>query len=803
MLGKSRLHGSLVKDVISSLLLVTALLWFSGDMIFGGKAPFYRDLGLYFYPIGYSVAESFKNGELPLWNRHVAMGFPLLANFQSGVFYPPNLLYLLFPFFTTVKWIFFFHYLTAASGSYLLGRQWGYPPFLAFIGALSFTLGGTLISLVNLMNHFQTAVWLPWVLLLSARVLRGRSLLNVIIFIVVLAFQFLAGSPEIYLMSTGLVFLHGLWMRRVENRIGLGRLVFFILACNTVVLGLTMVQVLPTLELLLESRWREPTIHVETALYSMSPLSLLNFVFLDKFMSPELGRGVQLLLLEAPPFLLSHYLGVAAVLGFALWLFLGSLKEKICVGVLGVLFLTLAMGTNTIVYSFLFRQMPFLGLFRFPEKFIFLFSALLIFVSLRGLFLHAVVDRNSLKSLLFASFFVLLPLFAVYGFFRVDTAPLSRFIAWTSGSPALTAATLGKTATFMVNLERQLVLTSAALLLLYLRRAGRIRPELFQPLLVAVVLIDLGSAHRSFQFLLHPEGIYRGRTVLPEREAEPYRLFYYPGGGNLHPSYYILPREPGFAELQSLVYSNLLPNAGVLNDVDYMQEIDAFRRWPYMAFLGVANRLPDEALYRLLGVLNVGYIISFRPLTGKGLTLVEHFPQYPSWLYKVNRSVPRAYVVPMARKESDSASILNRLADPTFDPMKEVILDRSTSSRPVEDFAAAASILRYGNDKVTVRVSLNNPGFLVLADAFYPGWRVYVDARESTIYRANLFFRAVQLPPGEHLVEFQYRPVMFQVGSIISLITVCFLLVFSLNHLRAQHYTNQMGQNSEREKSKT
>jgi len=783
MIGKSRFRTTLARDLAAIFFLLAVLLWFSGEMIWGGKVPFYRDLSLYFYPIGFSVAESFKNGELPLWNRHMAMGFPLLANFQSGAFYPPNLLYLFLPFFTAVRSLFFFHYAAAATGSYALGRHWSYPPFLALVGALVFTLGGTVVSLANLLNHFQTAVWLPWVILFSERALRSGSSRDVLAFVLALVFQFLAGSPEIYLMSLGLIFLNGLRIKWVEGSITYRRLVFLPVAACAAVLSLAMAQVLPTLELVLESRWREPMGYVETALYSLHPLSLVNLFFLDKFVSLEAGKGVHFFLLRDPPFLLSHYLGASALVGIALWLFYSSPKEKIFLFGVMAIFLALAMGTYTPVYPFLHRQLPFLGLFRFPEKFFFLVSPLLIFVALRGLSLHTSTESPSSKALAFAGLLTLLPLFGVYAFFRFDTSPLSRLITWASGTPLFTTATLSKTSIAMVYLERQLILTSGMVLLVFAWQKGKLRQGLFQALIVAVVLMDLGSAHRPYQFLLDPEPIYRSTKVFSNPGPEPYRLFYYPGPGNLHPSYYVLPREPGFAEFQSLIYSNLLPNAGVLYGVDYMQEIDAFRRWPYMAFLSVANRLPEEALYRLLGALNVGYVVGFRSLPGDGLNLVRHFPQYPSWLYKLNRAVPRVYVVPKASKEKNPLKTVSRLSDQDFDPLSEVILDRSLSINPARDFHSRASILRYGNHNVTVHASLNGPGILVLADAFYPGWRAYVDGGESTIYRANLFFRAVQLPPGEHLVEFKYRPLGFQVGLIISLATAGLLLLIVFRQL--------------------
>ena len=51
-----------------------------------------------YYPYKYFVAETIRDGNLPLWNQYVACGIPFLANIHSGIFYPLSLLYCIFPF---------------------------------------------------------------------------------------------------------------------------------------------------------------------------------------------------------------------------------------------------------------------------------------------------------------------------------------------------------------------------------------------------------------------------------------------------------------------------------------------------------------------------------------------------------------------------------------------------------------------------------------------------------------------------------------------------------------------------------
>jgi len=297
--------------------------------------------------------------------------------------------------------------------------------------------------------------------------------------------------------------------------------------------------------------------------------------------------------------------------------------------------------------------------------------------------------------------------------------------------------------------------------------------------MVGLVFIDLVSAHKPYQYLTNPAFVYESPKVIRSPEPEPNRLFYYPGLAYLHPNYYSILRQPSFPELHSIVFSNLVPNTGVFHGFDYMQELDALRRWPYLAFLTAANKMPWDQLYRLLGALNVKYIVSFRELSGGGITLVHHFPEHPSWLYRLDRFVPRASVVARATQEKDPVKVLKRLSSEEFDPMREVFLEEPLPLPAQDDFRAQAKILSYTNHKVTIRASLNGPGVLVLADSFYPGWRAYVNGKEEKILRANVFFRAVPLTAGEHLIEFRYEPRSFAIGLAVSLMFLAAIAIWS------------------------
>lgn len=80
----------------------------------------------------------------------------------------------------------------------------------------------------------------------------------------------------------------------------------------------------------------------------------------------------------------------------------------------------------------------------------------------------------------------------------------------------------------------------------------------------------------------------------------------------------------------------------------------------------------------------------------------------------------------------------------------------------------AAEIVSYAPERVEVRTSSAAPVVLVLADAYYPGWRATVDGEAAPIYPANVLFRGVPLAPGEHTVIFTYEPTSWRLGLLLA-----------------------------------
>jgi hypothetical protein len=133
---------------------------------------------------------------------------------------------------------------------------------------------------------------------------------------------------------------------------------------------------------------------------------------------------------------------------------------------------------------------------------------------------------------------------------------------------------------------------------------------------------------------------------------------------------------------------------------------------------------------------------------------------------------PRAFVVHKATLARDDEDALTLLGSPALDPTEEVVLTQhdGTARLGAQAPPDTAQILSYEPEQIRLRAKLQEPGFLVLTDTWYPGWEAEVDGQEAPILRANLYFRAVELPPGSHEVVFHYRPVSARLGLGVSIV---------------------------------
>jgi O-antigen/teichoic acid export membrane protein len=239
-------------------------------------------------------------------------------------------------------------------------------------------------------------------------------------------------------------------------------------------------------------------------------------------------------------------------------------------------------------------------------------------------------------------------------------------------------------------------------------------------------------------------------------------------------------------------------NAGAFYDLSDVRGYDSLISKQYADYMGLIepqgwlqyNRIAPLSDARsldspLLDLLNVKYVLTEREIDNPRYTLVY---DGEIKVYRNEGAMPRAFILP-----EHSAVVVEDVGQAVrqYDPRNYVILEAGNwkaepeTWNPQPGTPQPAAITWYSHNEVLVDVSLDAPGWLVLADSYFPGWRAYVrpqgtdeEAEQSTpILRADGNFRAVYLPAGQHTVRFKYTPDSVKVGFFTSFLAVMALLL--------------------------
>lgn len=110
-------------------------------------------------------------------------------------------------------------------------------------------------------------------------------------------------------------------------------------------------------------------------------------------------------------------------------------------------------------------------------------------------------------------------------------------------------------------------------------------------------------------------------------------------------------------------------------------------------------------------------------------------------------------------------------------PEPAVILNPSAASCFLEPQTGTARILEARPGRLKIHADLSAPATLVIAQAWYPGWRLKIDGTKAAAGSFDGFLLSAGLAAGQHTVEFYYLPFSFLAGLLISALTAALLLI--------------------------
>jgi hypothetical protein len=359
------------------------------------------DVFLYFYPYKAYATQALLSGRLPLWNPHLFMGVPFLANSQVGLLYPLNWLFLWVTPPKQVAYSIGLHIWLAGVGAYLFARHsLGLDKITSLFGGIVFAFSGFLGAQVEHLNQLQVSAWLPWLFFLFDQTVPKRTLDTsltwqtlkgrltylwfghryIVLLGLVISLMLLAGHTQsVYISLFGLG-LYGVFRQSVRWRspqkiiktliITSLEFIPLILAMLLAIL-LSAAQLLPTLELARQSIRSEGLTYFETVAFSLNPLK--------SWLTILPPYGVDLEAKLGPAFSeFVAYVGLVPLIlailgGFTLW---RNRKAKGWgLGVMGAAGLFLAFGVFTgPVYLLLYLVVPGFNLFRVPARWLLLYT---------------------------------------------------------------------------------------------------------------------------------------------------------------------------------------------------------------------------------------------------------------------------------------------------------------------------------------------------------------------------------------------------------------------------------------------
>jgi hypothetical protein len=370
-----RWSGWLPFALLSVLLLVWLWPLLVGESLFWGLPT------LQFYPWRSYAFDEILAGRLPLWNPYSGGGAPLLANYQTAVFYPPNWLHLVLPHVTAMNVLAVGHIMLAGAGMWLFTACWSTPTLGRGVSTLAFAASGYLVARLGSFPTVAAAAWLPWLFRDLHLLLVQRSRMRVMRLGLVTAMLLLAGHAQTAFYALLAAGAYAVWLGIMQKEAGHFRLRGWALTGGGILLGVGMaaVQLLPTAELLARSA-RADGLHYEWATnFSYSLARALTLIVPNLYGTPADGSY----LTEGAYFEDTAYIGllplIAGLAACAQWWRtrkdagppVALTAVPFWAGMAMMAFL-IALGKNGFLFPLLYASLPFFRAFQGPVRWLLL-----------------------------------------------------------------------------------------------------------------------------------------------------------------------------------------------------------------------------------------------------------------------------------------------------------------------------------------------------------------------------------------------------------------------------------------------
>lgn len=674
-----------------------------------------------------------SQGNLALWNPHIFSGAPFFGNTQSALLYPLNWLFLAAPLPLATNWSIALNAGLLGAFMYLWAWRRGLHPFAAFVsGALLMFCAPYFLHVpAGHLNIVSAIPWIPLQFLAIDEWLASRRRIWCLVGMLAVAMQILSGQPQ-YVYFTGLAAGGYALLRLAERRNDRGAAAAGLLSLYAGGALLAAVQLFVGLQATAETIRSRPLPFQFAASFNFPPENLVTFVapgfFGDVANHPYWGRWY---LWEACGFIGITGLALAAY-GMAS---AGAAGRKALLALAATAVL-LAFGDSTPLFRILFDWLPLFDRFRGSGKFIFM--AALVLVLFAGYGLDRILRERSVPMrAVWAGGAVAIALLAAAMAIRtLDWSVVTAAVLATGQSYADRRLPASQAFASLGLLLAGLTLAAAVCLAFWTRREPR-AVFVLGALAVAEVFVFARMQRTTFDSM---------QVVVPELRQ-------------------FLAEHPGDYRILNLWNANTAMSMRAFDawgyDPGVTRRYAEFIEWTAGGDPDLAtNYVTFRRLHPLLSMLRVKYVVAV-----ENNVMTIHPGAVPP--------LHRLELVGSYQIHGRRAEILRGLEKASFDPRKEVILEREPDPAPVAaGTQGSATIVREGTDFLEIDAELASPSILLVTDAWTPSWRARPLAGSSQnrydLMPANYVLRAVALDRGKHRLRLEYAPHAFYAGAVVS-----------------------------------
>ncbi len=705
------------------------------------------------YPWRYFSVNQIKNLSIPFWNPHNFSGNPQLANFQTGIFYPLNFLYLLLPF--NVSWTLLIMLQPFLAGIFMflfLKKGIGLKDFSSFIGGLAFSFSSYMTVWIEYGNIGHTILWLPLVLLFTKLYFKKESILNFLGILIPLFFSLLAGYIQGVFYIYIICFFYYAYLLYLEKKLFKNhkKSLFFLLSLLLPIL-ITAFQIIPTLKIFsFSTRGAYDLNQIEK---NLSPLfNLITIFFPDFFGNP----AVKNYWLDGTYIERVMYPGTL-ILFFVLYSLINKINFLEKKFFIFISFISLIIATNLpLIKYFYLIPIPVISTTVATREFsIFIFSAIIL--GAIGLN-HFLEEKNNKKSLIYFYFVFLIIVW-------LTTLLLSKIYPNISGSLKVSQHNL------IIPTILSVLTVTAYLIKNKIKNVSLL-------LIILIMFFDLFYFFNKITPFSPQELIYPNTPIISYlNSVSGINRFWGYGSSYIQSNFQSVDgtfSPEGNDPLHISRYGELLASSknGQLPKV--LPRPDA----NIAPGFGADDLRNNFYRKRILDLLGVKYILNKQELVDSWKVQdLSTFPEseyklikkiYPWQVYDNNSALPRFFIASkyiVAKNKNDALSFIY---NKNINLKDTIILEKNPEIKIGLNSSSAAKLIFYKPNQVEISTVSKDNSLLFLSDSYYPEWSVKIDGIKKELLIADYSFRAVAVPKGSHVVLFYYEPNSFSLGLAVS-----------------------------------